>query len=548
MAAQREKRFLRNPHKVKFCASLAIGVMAMLVTVGCAQGQPSTSTPSGDATVETPRPGGVLDVAFAIEDPTDIDPLRAGAFQWTNLIGKTNNGLLQYDPIENTKIVPELAERWEISPDGKTYTLFLHKGVKWHDGVPFTAADVKYTLDRLRDPNDPKAVNFTSKRALLGPVDRVEIVDDVTVRLHLSRPSNSMLGVLAYGSMLIAPKHAYEQGVDMDKTAIGTGAFKMSEYQPNVIFRVVRNPDFFLKDRPYLDGINIYQLRDNATRTGAFLTGQIKLLWPIYARDVAQVTKDMPQAVVSTKSGLRNGMLAYQNEKPPFNDLRVRRAIDLALDRKAALGILVPGEGSLGTLLDPAFSQFTSDELSKLPGYRADKTQDLAEAKRLLTEAGYPDGFKTVIDASSQSDDYTELAVFGKDQLAKIGIQATLNIVQPTVHSTNRTTGNFDMIAVVGVLSFPDPIGGANYYGPGNFIRFKDPQFEELRVRQDTTFDAGERKQLIRQMEQRWLDQVPYSNLYWKTHSAVLHPEVRGYQTGVGLYDNQRFVDVWLAK
>ena len=528
---------------------LAIVGLSTLLAVGCNQPAAApSSAPGGGTAQETPKPGGILDVAFAIAEPPDIDALRHTSSAYMQLTRKAYNGILQYDPIENTKIIPELAERWEISPDGKTYTFYLHKGVKWHDGVAFTAQDVKYNLDRMRDPKDEFASDLSSKRSSLAPVTQVDVVDDNTLRLTLSRPSNSLLAFLAYGGNQIVPKHAYEQGVDLGKTVLGTGPFKLSDYQRGSVFRMVRNPDYFIKDRPYLDGINIYFLKDDATRVAAFTTGQIKLLSYIYKTQVDNIKKDVPQAVISTKDGLRNGFIGFNVEKPPFTDVRVRQAISLAMDRQAALKVLVPGEGALGTLLSPDLSEFTQEEISKLPGYRADKTQDLAQAKKLLADAGFPNGFKITLLTVTNSQDYQDLAVVAKDQLAKIGIDVTINVVPQAQYTSERTTGNYASMATVGVLNFSDPSAGGSYFGPINFSRWVDSTFQDLLTRQDAEQNPAERKKLVRQMEQRWLDQVPYVMLYWKTHNAAMYPEVRGYEISIGLYNNSLFQDVWLAQ
>ena len=544
----RNKRLTRRRRRPSLML-LATAGLTTLLALGCSQpaAAPSSATAGGSAQ-ETPKPGGILDTAFAIVEALDLEPLQHTSSAYANLTGKSYNGLIQFDPIGNTKIIPELAERWDISPDGQTYTFYLHKGIKWHDGVSFTAADVKYTLDRMRDPNDLFVADLRNKGESLAAVTQVDIVDDNTVRLVLSRPSNSLLAFLAYGSNMIVPKHAYEQGKDMGKTVLGTGPFKLSNYQQGAVFRLVRNPDYFIKDRPYLDGINIYFLKDDATRVAAFTTGQIKLLGYIYKPQVDSIKKDMPQAVISTMDGLRNGFIGFNVEKPPFTDGRVRQAISLAMDRQAALNVLTPEEGELGTLLSPSLSEFTQGELSKLPGYRADKTQDLAEAKRLLADAGYPNGFKATLMTLNSSQDYQDLAVFGKDQLKKIGIDVTVNVLNNAQYSSERTRGDFEMIATVGTLSFLDPSAGTSYFGPLNFMRWKDQNFQDLLTRQDAVQNPAERKKLVRQMEQRWLDQAPYAMLYWKTHNAAMYPEVRGYEIGIGLYNTKRFQDVWLAQ
>lgn len=482
----------------------------------------------------------------ARNEPPNIDPL-IGTGTLFGFVKGVYPGVLQFDPFENDKIITDLAERWEMTPDAKAVTFYLRSGVKWHDGAPFTAEDVKYTFDRPRDPNDPRAIDFATRRTQLNMVDRVEVVDDRTVKVYMKYPTNSFLSWIASGPWGIVPKHAYDEIVKAKSIAVGTGPFTLKEYKQGVVMSLAKNPNSFLKDRPYLDGINYYMLKDDSTKLAAFQIGQVKLLREVNDHNqITQVQTDMPQAVVSKNNALRYGIIAMNNQRPPFTDARVRRAFDLALDRPTSIQLLLGGDGTMGGIIAPGSEwAIAADELAKRPGYRAEKAQDIAEAKRLLTEAGYPNGFKTSILLSSLSN-YQALAVLAKDQLAKIGVD--LSLIVTTAGDPRSANSDFDMEVRVAALQFADPAGGLTYYGPTNTFLFRDDTFHGLLLKQDQTVDPAERKKLVRQMQDRFFELAPFSVIYWENHASIMWPEVRNLKEGLGVFSNYGMRDVWLAK
>src|SRR5215472_6772796 len=244
-----------------------------------------------------------------------------------------------YDP-RSLDLIPELAETWEVSDGGQTLTFHLHKGVKWHDGMPFSSADVQYTIERIMNP--PQGMVSPRGPVFRALVERVEAPDPETVVIHGKGPSGLLLPLFANGWNVIIPKHIVEPDpVNALKTrVIGTGPFRLKEPPTQSLWKYERNPEYFQKDRPFLDELEIHIVTDPQALVAAILSQRV--FWsdafphPNMDRDLSQATvQQNPHLVRSAKSMLVVEHLTMQTEKPPFDDLRVRQAISEALRREA---------------------------------------------------------------------------------------------------------------------------------------------------------------------------------------------------------------------
>src|SRR4026208_2035157 len=344
---------------------------------------------------EKPAPGGILAWSAAAgpgrlgvhaESPLVVQQATAGVY----------SGLLQYDPDEPSKIIGDLAERWTASPDGKTYTFHLRKNVTWHDGQPFSSADVKASFDRVLNPQ------FKSPKcgaALKPMVASVEAVDPSTVEFKLKFAAAPFLPSVASAWCRVAAKHILAKYGDLNapEAQIGTGPFKFKKYERGSLIEWERNPDYFIKGLPYLDGVKQFILVAGPTQLAAAKASKVMMWasWPPMRKtqdDQLQRARDdvdIYQAPINTMF-----VIFLNAAKAPFNNAGLRRAVNLAIDRQELVAKALEGAGVPCAMLDPKLVgdfALPLDEVNKAPGCRQPKDADVAEAKKLV-EKHYPGG------------------------------------------------------------------------------------------------------------------------------------------------------------
>lgn len=507
--------------------------------------------PPAPAPREQPQSGGILPLYHTV-DPTDLDALWSSSVDTQYMVASSYNGLLEYDEADYNRIVNRLAESWDVSADGNTVTLKLRKGVKWHDGQPFSSADVKATIDLW--PNPPRGTVGQQLKTLAPLINKAEAVDPLTVTVTLKHPSNGFIILMAVGNIgTIAPKHILEkQDNRMKTTVVGTGPYKFKSYQRGVAYEAVKNPDYFIQGRPYLDGLKIFIIKDRATQVAALRAGQV-LVGNTYdymsSADSRGVLKDIPDKVTSVNdvAGL-SPFMGFNTTRPPWNDARLRRAAYTAFDRPAALSTLYEGTGTLGSFIPPGPFAPTQDDLLKLPGFRQNKAQDIADAKKLLADAGFPNGFKTAILARAGNVGYQNFAVFTQQQLAKIGIEATIDSRETSAWLQARTSKQYDLLPVTGFTSTVTPFGPIFYYGPNNDFGFEPPERDKLLLAYDMEKDPAKARQAALAFEAYLRQEVPYIPVLWTTPIRVFWKTVHGITPSVGNYNNNRWENVWLSK
>lgn len=287
---------------------------------------------------------------------------------------------------ERMEIVPDLAESWNYIED-RTIEFKLRRGVKWHDGVDFTAEDVKYSIERILDPK-----NGIASRSKVESIEEVEIVDPFTIRFHLRYPDGALVNKLADINPVIVPKHILDAGGSLKTKPIGTGPFILTEHVPDSYIRFVKNPKYYEPGKPYLDELTLQIIKDDAVKIAALRAKQVDMINLSEMQHVEALRKD-PSLVVVSQPSLTN-LLAFPNWKnKPFDDKRVRKAISLAVNREEMLQVVGFGEGVITGLIPPSQPLWALPEQELKNAYKV----DIAQAKRLLAEAGYPDGFSTTI-------------------------------------------------------------------------------------------------------------------------------------------------------
>ncbi|MBI2910230.1 MAG: ABC transporter substrate-binding protein [Chloroflexi bacterium] len=513
---------------------------------------PAAPSPTAKPAADQPRYGGILTRAMDA-DLDHFDLQQAQAANFSQILFNVYQGLVRLHPIEHQKIVPELAEKWEISPDGKTYTFKFYKDIRWHDGKPFTVEDVKYSLQRIHRPREFKTVSPRGE-ALLTAMDSVETIGEDTIRLNTLYPSASFLLNLATGWIGIGPKHILLAKGDMRRDAIGTGPFKLKESNAGVSVELTKNANHFDKGVPHLDGIKFYVVRDGGTRFSAFRTGQVRMTFigskGLSDTEAEIVKREMvDQAVVYDHDSQARFTLAFNFQRSPWNDVRVRKAVDLAFDHQAAIKV-GGNRGHIGSIYPQPWGM-KPDELAKLPGYRSPKDADIAEARRLMAEAGFAGGLKTTLLFRAAEPNVRQAEVT-RDQLAKIGINAELVVLQQAALEDRMARRAFDLVCINWTANTSDPDETLyTYYASGgsrNYGGFSDKMMDELIDKQARTLDKKEREVLLAQIERRSTDLVPMLILFWDLYQMGAWKEVKGFKPGPGVHPWGKFDRVWLAK
>lgn len=481
-------------------------------------------------TTEAASPqGGVFQIAYWAP-PRSVDYCKdANAFAaqaWVPVY----EGLLSFDyePGEDfrreMKVVPYLAERWE-QPDDTTYVFHLRQGVKWHDGRTLTADDVVFSLNYLRDVK-----NACMKRGNLEGVKEIAKLDDMTVKITTDGPMAPLLENLAQRETVIYPKHLYDAGKLFKDagTIIGSGPMKLKSFDRNekVVYEAFAD---YWNGRPQLDGIVAYFVSEPQSRFAGFVAKRFDLLRVADKAQFDAAVAQVPDAIGEGFSSSNGYSMYLRVDRPPFNDIRVRRAIHLALNRQDMVRALSFG---VGKILPPAVSAISSwaipeEELVTLPGYRLPKDQDLAEAKRLLKEAGYGDGLTFSIQAVSVWQN-PRIAEVASRQLKEIGITVKLDFIDAGQYFANQRKGNFQAQLNGMSPEYVDASLHQYYYskGGGNPARIADPELDRLIELQRRTLDPKKRDKVMRDIQDYLLEKlyvIPTVEFgfYWITHPYV---------------------------
>jgi peptide/nickel transport system substrate-binding protein len=364
-----------------------------------------------------------------------VDPRRGDGRRDHADDGVFNNLVLfdQHVPQNNLQsIVPELATSWAWSEDGTELTFKLRDGVKWHDGKPFTADDVKCTFDLLTNQGKEK-FRLKCRETWWVNVANTTTTGDHEATLHLKRPQPALLALLASGDTPIYPCHVAPR--DMRQHPIGTGPFKFVDYKPNQYIKLARNPDYWKPGRPYLDGIEYTIIPNRSTAILAFIAGNLDMTFPyeVTIPLLQDIKTQAPQAICEVGTASESIGLLTNRTAAPFDNAELRRAMALTLDRKSFIDILGQGEGELGgALLPPPEGVWgmPAERLRALPGYGGNAQNDREEARAIMQKLGYgPNNRLPKISARNLAV-YRDPAAILIDQLKEIYIDGELETVE----------------------------------------------------------------------------------------------------------------------
>ncbi len=525
-----------------------------VVTIGILLGVLVAAVPAAVESAEAPRRGGVLLAAIGADAPS-LDPHQEQTFATLQPVAPLYSTLLQIDPYSYPNVIGDLATEWNISPDGLTYTFKLRQEVRFHDGSPLTSADIKASYDKILWP--PPGV-----RSIRAPhyaaVASVEAPDPHTIVFKLKYPSASLLSNLASPWNVIFPKKYLDKDPNYFKTnAIGSGPFKLKNYTRGSTFEGERNPDYFVKDRPYLDGYKFYISPETSVRAAAIRSGRAYIEFRhLPNAEVEAIRKQLgDKMVVQQSSFVINFGIAINNTVKPFTDVRVRKALTLGIDRYTAGRVLLPLTGlrDVGGLTRPGTEwAMPPAELEQLPGFGKDMDKNRAEAKRLLAEAGYPNGFKVVLKNRNVKLPYQDLAVYVIQEWRKIGIEAEHRPLETaTWYADGRDKGNFELMVFPYGAFIDDPdqlLAPFITAGPQNWARFSNPGIDDLYARQARALDSAERRKLVIQLQKIVLENAYHMPGLWWSRNVVHWAKVKNYVAQPSHFTNQKLQDVWLSE
>jgi peptide/nickel transport system substrate-binding protein len=509
--------------------------------------------PTGQSSLfaaEPPDKGGTI--VFAVHEfMPSFDLHRETSYIGIQPMNPIYNGLLTLDVYNNYEIVGDLAERWEVASDSKRITFYLHKGVTFHDGSPFSCADAKYSIDRMADPKRASR-GFV---AYFGEVyDSSSCTDDFTLVLSLKRPSPALLTVLSV-SMAVMMKQGIDDHFDRKNPGflIGTGPFKYKSHTPGVDFRAERNPNYWKPGLPHIGGYRAVIMSDLTKIFASFRARQLTMtgIARHLERPEAEILeKDFPEGVVAVGPRSTWDNFVMNVSKPPFDDPRVRKAVALATDREKMIEIAVEGWGTMGGYIGPhtAFA-LPFEELKQYPQFDPDMEKRRAEAKRLLAEAGYARGldFQLVL---RRGPLYERGALSRQDDLKKVGINVKILTVDTATIRSRQQKSDFMAYTSPSSVHIDEP---DLYYArltcgaPTNYGKYCNPEFDKLFEAQSRIFDAKKRAEVIRQMERILLNEIPDDRgYYWKATMGYWNrlqhfPPIMG----TTVYNFGKFEKVW---
>ena len=506
-----------------------------------------------------PKRGGTLRYGITMRMP-HFDFHQSGTINNLGSQGCMFDNLIRRDPRDSGKtIIPDLAHSWEISEDGKTYTFFLRKGVEFHDGAELTSEDVKATFDRIRKP--PQGISIP-RSVLFRAVSEIVAPDKYTVQFKLGdpRPASFMMAAIASGwNGIVRKKTLEDNGYNLRKVLDipGTGPFRSVKYVENETRIMEKNPKYWNKGLPYLDGVQFFSLIPFSTELGsAILSNRVD-----YGRIVDPVTARKAKATPGMSTTAFNQSVIQgtwvNSKKKPFDDPRVRRALHLAFDRPVLVDVVKDvAPMQIGGFLYP-FSDFATPkaELVKRVGYQEDPTASLKEARALLAAAGHADGLKG-LDILVRDVPTFKLWAQAIQAMLQEGlkVECNLRIVVESVWFDDTANGHFDLAvgAVVSTLLDPSDYFNAWYRtgGPQNYSSWHNEKFDALIPEIDKEVDPTKRLALVRQAEAIMEQDPPVLPISWEQINDVWWNYVRGHNPYdyFGIYDVVRLDTFWLDK
>jgi peptide/nickel transport system substrate-binding protein len=519
------------------------GIAAIALLIGLSGGAPALAQ----------KAGGVLHAGH-FDSPASMSMLEESTLAANRPTMSVFNNLVMFDqqvPQNSpSSIVPDLATEWTWNEEGTELTMKLRQGVKWHDGKPFTAADVKCTWELLTGRGSEQ-LRINPRKSWYDNLDRVTTNGDFEVTFRLKRPQPSFPTLLASGWSPVYPCHVPPR--EMRQHPIGTGPFKFVEFRPNESIKVAKNPDYWKSARPYLDGIEWDIVKDTSTRLLSFVAGRAEVYFGVTIPQLKDVKAQVPQAICDSflVNGSRN--LIVNRDKPPFDNPELRRAMSLTLDRQAFIDIMGMGQGAMGGAMEPppdGLWGMPAVMLKALPGYGPDVAARRSEARQIMERLGHGSDKRLAVTVSARNvPAWRDPAVILIDQLKQIYIDGELEPVDTTQWYPRLMRKDFKVGLNVTESEVDDP--DAQFYenyvcgALRNYTGYCNKAVDELVDRQSREIDANKRRQLVWQIEKTLIEENARPDIVYVRGTTCRQPLVKGLISQVNsIYNGSRFEDI----
>jgi peptide/nickel transport system substrate-binding protein len=490
------------------------------------------------ATAQAPKRGGKLVVGMS-QDLPGLDPHPSTSTITYQVLSLVYQGLVDFD--RSLAIRPVLAESWRVSPNGKEWTFVLRRGVKFHNGRALTAGDVKFTFERILDPK-----TAARGRGALGLIEKIQVVDAQTVRFHLSHPSGAFLSRIAGTYQAILPPEAVQ--ADAFKP-IGTGPFQLTEWKTNERVELKRFADYWEPGLPHLDEITLKPVPDSTVRLTALQTGDAGFVQAIPLERLAELQQapSRDYVVRTVKGGGGYSAVMLNSKKPPFSDVRVRRAVALAVDKQeVTLGVWRGFGQPINQFMPPGSAWFFP-----VP----DRKADVEQAKKLLAEAGLPRGTR-VVHTVGQVLNLVPAAQVFQAQVSRIGLDMSLEVLDWPAYIKRQRASDFTSTNT-GFFPKVDPDdayyrvfhskGGANELSGG----FSNPAADRLLEEGEATVDEKKRAEAYRKFVEIVQDEVPVIITALGDAAVGWRAPVKGFEphiVGLLAYPGGGLPNAWLDR
>ena len=521
-----------------FAGRIALVALATGLAVGAVQAQDAE-----------PKNGGVGRLVVQGEPNTYDCHATATAYD-LQLLSQHYSTLLRYDTASYPEITGDLATGWNVSEDGLTYTFDLRQDVTFHDGSRLTSADIKASYDRLRNP--PEGV-VSARKVEFADIASIETPDEDTVVFRLKQPNGAMLATFASPWNCIYSAAKLEADPQFPaKNILGTGAFRFISHDIGSGWRGERYDGFYVEGQPYLDGFEASFLT-GAGLMNALLGKQVDMfLNSIMPADRERLEQTRGDDVAFQVSDLNIMMMvAVNTTKPPFSDERVRRALNLAIDRHQGAEVLskISNLNSFGTLLRPSHPLVSAPETwQALPGNGKNIAAAREEARKLLAEAGVPD-LKIEMLSRNIRVPWEVLGIYLIDQWRQIGVTVEQTILEPGPYFARLKEKNYDIAIDFNTLSGEDPNEALAKFLPtsaNNYTGYSDDRLAALYEEQKAASDPEARRALISQFEERVAGAAANIPLFWAKRTSVLNADIKGWHITPSFIVGNRLDAVWI--
>ncbi len=451
-------------------------------------------------------------------------------------------------------IVPELATSWSWNTDFTKLTFKLREGVKWHDGKPFTSADVKCTWELLNGTAKEK-FKINNRSGWYFNLESITTNGPYEATMHMKRPQPAFLALLASGFSPVYPCHVPPR--DMRIHPIGTGPFKFVEFKGNEGMKVTRNPDYWKAGRPYLDGIEYTVIPNRSTAMLSFIAGKFDMTFPyeVTVQGLKDILSQYPAAICDlTSTNVAANIV--MNIAPPFDNLDLRKAVIMAVDRQAFVDILFEGKADVGGAMMPAPDGawgLPPEMLQTLPGFSSDVAKSREEARTIMRGLGYgPDKHLPVKLSTRNLPTYRDSATILISQLKEIWIDGELDPVETAIWQPKLIRRDYQMgLSLVGNgVDDPDQQFYESYVcGSRTYMGYCDKAIDALVDKQSMEPDQAKRRQIVWEIDRKLQQDVVRPMLYYQRSATCHRPEVKGLTIMVNsIFNGWRMEDVWLDR